>query len=77
MAASFICDGCGTPVEKPKKIGYSLSRDYCKACKKIARTFLALEEEERLHFHRRFLEVRHNLIKLHSQDGKFKLPDVP
>jgi hypothetical protein len=77
MAASYTCDGCGVNVEKPKKVGYVLPRDYCEQCAKEAQGFLAAEEDNRKHFCARFEEVRKHLINVHGKAGAFKLPDVP
>lgn len=76
MAASYTCDGCGCNVEKPKVVGVVIRRDYCEECEKNAKMFLQVEEEERAHLRERFLEIRKQLINVHGQDGKFKLPDV-
>lgn len=77
MAATYTCDGCCENVEKPKKIGHVLARDYCERCAKSAEGFLAAEEDNRKHFQQRFAEIRQRLIEVHSMNGSFRLPDVP
>jgi len=76
MAATYSCDGCGGNVAKPKVVGAVLKRDYCEACAKNAEAFLAALEDNHAHFRERFMEIRQQLINVHGQDGKFKLPDV-
>lgn len=77
MARVISCDGCGGQVAEPIVVGHVIKRDYCEECAKSAEAFLAAEEDNRAHFHRRFAEIRENLIKVHGMDGAFKLPDVP
>lgn len=77
MARTYTCDGCGSTVYQPKVIGVVIKRDYCEECSKNAAMFLASEEDARAHYRQRFAEVRAQLISVHGQDGKFKLPDVP
>jgi hypothetical protein len=77
MAACYACDGCGVNVEKPKKVGYVLQRDYCETCAREAEAFLAAEEDNRAHFCVRFEEIRKHLIQVHGKGGSFLLPDVP
>lgn len=74
MAASFSCDGCGSPVDDPAKVGHVLKRDYCPDCKVKAEEFMAAEEQLRLETQRTFLEARSFLI---SQQSLNLLPDVP
>lgn len=76
MAATFTCDGCGANVSSPKQVGHVVRRDYCAECAKNAEAFLAAEEDQRALFQERFVENRKQLINLHSNAGKFKLPDV-
>lgn len=76
MAATFTCDGCGTPVEVPIVVGHVLKRDYCEACEKKARVFLEAEDAERIAIRTVFLGKREKLIEQYGADG-FKLPDVP
>jgi hypothetical protein len=77
VATAFTCDGCGVCIDTPKKVGVVLTRDYCERCAKEAEAFLAAEEDNRVHYQRRFMEVRGHLINVHGKAGAFKLPDVP
>jgi hypothetical protein len=76
MAVSFICDGCGCSVAKPKWIGTVIVRDYCEACAKNAEAFLAEEEENRANYRQSFAEARRQLISAYGKEGRFRLPDV-
>jgi DNA-directed RNA polymerase subunit RPC12/RpoP len=76
MAAVYVCDGCGTTVERPTKLGYVLPRDYCERCARNAEAFLDSVEDELQALRSRFDEVRQSLIAVHGKDG-FKLPDLP
>lgn len=76
MAASFICDGCGTSVTAPKRVGHALVRDYCEECEKRAQAFVEAEEALRSRLHEQFTNDRGLLIAA-AAEGGFKLPDVP
>lgn len=76
MAASYICDGCGKPVEAPKTVGHVLKRDYCEACEPQAQKFVDAEEALRKKLAEQFNAERDTLIAAASAGG-FKLPDIP
>mgnify|MGYP001576703017 CR=1 FL=1 len=74
MAVIHLCDGCGTVIDKPNKVGVVTKRDYCAECEAKARAFLAAEDALRAQCQARFAAERQALIDEH---GGFKLPDVP
>ena len=45
MATFYSCDGCGTRVELPVKVGFVLKREYCPTCAEIADRFVKEEEK--------------------------------
>lgn len=76
MAMAYSCDGCGCSVEKPKRVGFVLTRDYCDACEKVAHAFQETEEAARMALVASFKEKRDAVISEYHAKG-FKLPDVP
>lgn len=75
MAAAFICDGCGVPIDQPKHVGQALVRDYCEGCELIAQAFVDSEEKLRADLQKQFADAREALIKETLKDLA-KLPDV-
>lgn len=75
MAISYSCDGCGTKVTEPIKIGNVTKREYCEKCAEKAEAFIADEEQLRKDTHEKFIDDRAALIAKYSEGG-FHLPDV-
>jgi hypothetical protein len=76
MATQFTCDGCGTALDVPRRLGQVLRRDYCADCIERAKSFVDAEEGLRATLYDRFKTDRGLLISAASEGG-FKLPDVP
>lgn len=76
MAATYLCDGCSSPIVAPIKVGHVLTRDYCAVCEPLARKFIEEEEALRKVTQERFIDERAALIANYGADS-FKLPDVP
>lgn len=75
MAATYSCDGCGNPIDKPIVLGKIVKRDYCETCAEAAATFTMAEEALRAAAHEKFIADRALLIERFSANG-FKLPDA-
>lgn len=75
MAISFSCDGCGTKITEPVKVGHITKREYCEKCAEIANQFIADEEALRVELQEKFIDERALLIAKYGADG-FHLPDV-
>lgn len=76
MAATYLCDGCRSPIAAPMRVGHVLARDYCAACEPRAQKFIEEEETLRKVTQERFVDERAALIANYSAEN-FKLPDVP
>lgn len=72
---SYSCDGCGTKVTDPVKVGHITRRDYCEKCAEIAKQFIADEEALRVELQEKFVDARALLIAKYSENN-FHLPDV-
>ncbi len=75
MAQSFTCDGCGTSIDQPKRIGHVVRRDYCADCAVRARAFIDAEEDLRKRCVDQFKSDL-DLLVASAREGGFKLPDV-
>ena len=74
MATHFVCDGCGSPVENPVKVGHIVKREYCPDCAKTADEYVDAEEAMRKKLHEQFIDRRAALI---ARYPNFRLPDCP
>lgn len=72
---SYSCDGCGTKVAEPEKVGHVTRREYCETCAPKAKAFVADEEQLRKDMQEKFIDDRAALIAKYGADG-FHLPDV-